>query len=125
VLEPLLAGRAAHFQLRDWDNDEFGNTLGGWKTVSWAPLVIIDGVTSTRQAVSDRLSYAIWADAPRELRLRRGLARDGETHRHLWLCWMRDEAAFFRSDGTRSRADLCIDGASDVPHDPQREVVTA
>ncbi|MDQ6937737.1 MAG: hypothetical protein M3140_08500 [Actinomycetota bacterium] len=34
VLEPLAAGRAAHYQVRDWVGDEFGSSLNGWR--SWS-----------------------------------------------------------------------------------------
>jgi Cytidylate kinase len=108
VLTPLLNQQAAHYQVRDWDNDEFGASLNGWKTVGWAPLVIIEGVTSARAEAADRISYAIWVEASDAVRLERGIARDGETHRQLWLDWMAAERAFFAADGTSSRADLRI-----------------
>ena len=45
VLSPLLSGAEARYQVRDWANDEFGTSLDGWKTLAWAPLVILEGVT--------------------------------------------------------------------------------
>jgi len=30
VLKPLLSGSDAHYQVRDWENDEFGSSLNGW-----------------------------------------------------------------------------------------------
>ena len=123
VLTPLLAGEDAHYQVRDWDNDEFGDSLAGWKTVAWAPLVVIEGVTCTRAATAGRLAYRIWVEAPDALRLQRGVARDGESHRALWLDWMIEEGRFFDSDATRTRADLKVDGSPATPHDPDNEVV--
>lgn len=41
VLLPLLSGSEATYLVRDWANDEFGTSLDGWKTVAWAPLVIL------------------------------------------------------------------------------------
>jgi uridine kinase len=112
VLGPLLTGRDACFRVRDWERDEFGSSLGQErKLVRWAPLVILEGVTTTRRAVSDRLAYRVWVEAPRQQRLRRGLARDGEDHRDLWLRWQQEEDRFFSEDGTRSRADLVVDAA--------------
>jgi hypothetical protein len=35
VLNPLLSGGDAHYQVRDWENDELGTSLNGWKTVEW------------------------------------------------------------------------------------------
>jgi hypothetical protein len=124
VLTPLVAGADAHYQVRDWANDEFGTSLDGWKTVAWAPLVILEGVTCTRLAAAHRLAYKIWVEAPEDLRLRRGLERDGTDHRQLWLTWMAEERELFAADGTRARAELRVSGHPTVPHDPETEVVT-
>ena len=115
VLTPLLAGRAAHYQVRDWQHDEFGDALAGWKTVAPHPFVLLEGVTCTRRAIADRLAVRVWVDAPAEERLRRGIARDGESHRHLWERWMPEEAEFFERDGTRARADFVVDGTAGAP----------
>jgi hypothetical protein len=123
VLNPLLSGSDAHFQVRDWANDEFGTSLTGWKTIPWAPLVIVEGVTCTRLSVADRLAYRIWVEAPEKIRLKRGIERDGETHRGLWLDWMKVEEQFFADDGTCARADLRVNGRPDIPCHPATEVV--
>jgi uridine kinase len=111
VLQPLLRGQDAVYQRRDWNGDEFGTALGEWRTVPWAPVVIIEGVTTTRAAVQDRLACRIWVEAPADERLRRGIARDGESHRGVWDQWMREEAAFFEEDRTRERADFVVSTA--------------
>jgi hypothetical protein len=111
VVQPLLSGDDAHYQVRDFENDPYGTSLGGWKTVPWSPLVIFDGVTCTRRAVAEVLAYRIWVEAPDEIRLARGLIRDGERAQHLWLTWMEEERDFFSKDATRDRADLLVNGA--------------
>jgi len=123
VLVPLLSGCDAHYQVRDWVGDEFGSSLEGWKTVRWSPLIFLEGVTCTRRAVADRLTYRIWVEAPDDLRLARGLDRDGQSHRQLWLNWMEAERRFFAQDGTRDRADLRVNGNLNDPHDPYSDVV--
>ena len=125
VLQPILDGRDAHYQVRDWANDEFGTSLAGWKTLPWSPVVVVEGVTCTRRAAAGRLAYSIWVEVPEQLRLDRGIDRDGEDHRDLWLTWMREEQEFFAADKTRQRADLRIDGAPSVAHDPETQVVTS
>ena len=124
VLTRLVSGADAHYQVRDWANDEYGTSLGGWKTLAWAPLVILEGVTCTRLAAASRLAYSIWVEAPQDVRLQRGLERDGTDHRQLWLSWMAEEHEFFAADGTRARADLRVSGHPTVPHDPETELVT-
>lgn len=123
VLSPLLAGKDARYQVRDWQNDEFGSSLNGWKTAPWAPLVVVEGVTCTRHEAADRLAYRIWVDAPPDVRLTRGLARDGEDHRMLWEAWMVEEQRFFSADDTPARADLRVSGHPTVPHDPITQLV--
>jgi len=88
-----------------WANDWRGDSLGGWKTQAWAPLVILEGVTCTRLEAASRLACSIWVEAPEDLRLQRGLERDGTDHRQLWLTWMAEEREFFGADRTRARAD--------------------
>jgi uridine kinase len=123
VLDPLLSGSDARYQVRDWVHDEFGVSLNGWKTTAWSPLVILEGVTCTRRVVTDRLAYRIWVEVPEDLRLKRGLKRDGETHRQLWLDWMNHERRFFAEDDTRTRADLRVDGNPSIVHDPKSDLV--
>jgi hypothetical protein len=111
AFSPLLAGGDAHYQRRDWIGDEFGAALGDWRTVPWHPRVVVEGITATRRETVGRLSLAVWVEAPDELRLARGLERDGHDHLVLWIDWMRREAAFFASDRTRARADLVVPGS--------------
>lgn len=110
VLGPLLRGEDAHYQVRDW-TDWYGGTLGGWKTRTWAPVVIVEGVTCTRRETVGRLVYAVWVEAPAPVRLARGLARDRAFAgaERLWRRWMAEEERFFGADRTRERADLIID----------------
>jgi uridine kinase len=113
VLTPLLAGRDAVYQARDW-SDWYGSALGEWKTLPWSPTVILEGVTCTRRGTVGRITYAAWVEAPADLRLARGLARDSgfAGAEELWKRWMIEEEEFFRADGTRGRADIIIDTAS-------------
>jgi uridine kinase len=110
VLSPLLAGRDAVYQARDW-NDWHGSSLGEWKTLPWSPTVVLEGVTCTRRETIGRLAYAVWVEAPAGLRLARGMTRDADFagRDELWRRWMREEDAFFAADGTRARADVIVD----------------
>jgi uridine kinase len=123
ALLPLLNGHDARYQVRDWEGDEFGTGVKDWRTTPWAPLIVVEGIGCTRRVVAGRLAYRIWVDAPEDLRLQRGVRRDGESHRHLWTDWQVREREFFAADGTRERADLIVDGAPEVPHDPDTEFV--
>jgi cytidylate kinase len=119
VVEPLLLGHATRYQRFDWDR----RALAEWRDVPAAPAVIIEGVSSARREVAPHLAFAIWVQAPRPVRLARGLERDGEAARPAWERWMAEEDAHFRSDETIARCDLFVDGARSSPHDPEREFV--
>lgn len=123
VLRPLRRGEDARYQARDWEGDEFGTSLGEWKVLPWSPVVVVEGVTFGRRAAGDAFSYRIWVNAPQDVRLARGIARDGESHRALWLDWMSREQEFFAMDQTAEAADLRVDGAPAEPHDTETEVV--
>ena len=93
---------------------------------TWRESILADArvdVVLTHAAIADRLAYRIWVEAPDEVRLRRGLERDGENHRELWLASMTTERQFFAHDATRTRADLRVNGNSDISHDQESEVV--
>ena len=123
ALRPLLSGSAARFRVRDWAADPLGQGLGGWAEVASADVVILEGVTSSRRAIADDLVMAFWVETPAEDRLRRGIARDGEERRPLWIEWMALEEDFFGRDGAPGRADYIVSGKPHRAFDPAREVV--
>jgi uridine kinase len=73
VLQPLGAGRTGRFQRYDWDR----RALAEWHEVPAVGVLILEGVSSARRAVAERLTYVVWIQADPEVRLRRGLERDG------------------------------------------------
>ena len=118
VLRPLGAGRPGRYQRYDWGRRE----LAEWHDVPGGT-VVLEGVSSSRLAVAARLTLAVWLQAPTELRLRRGIRRDGPESAPLWQRYEAAEDAFFGADHPEPRADLVVDGAPTVPHDPTLEYV--
>ncbi|WP_433240329.1 uridine kinase family protein [Streptosporangium sp. CA-135522] len=106
VLVPLAAGRAGRYRRYDWARGAFTD----WVDVPVAPVLLLEGVSTARRTTPAAL--AVWVEAPDELRLARALARDGASYAPQWREWMRAEQEWFASDGTRSRADLLLDGAA-------------
>lgn len=123
ALRPLLARYPARFRVRDWARDPLGQGLDGWAEVTPADVVIVDGVTSSRQAIAEDLALSFWVEASPGERLRRGVARDGEQMRSLWIEWMALEDEFFGRDGAPRRADYVVSGEPSLPYDPATEVV--
>lgn len=108
VVEPLVAGREAHFRRYDWVTRALAEVI----TVAPAPIVIIEGVSSGRAEWAEHLSFVVWIETPRELRLARGLERDGPDAVGDWEGWMTGEDSFYARDPVRARADLVIDGTA-------------
>jgi hypothetical protein len=123
ALRPVLAGSPARYRVRDWAADPLGQSLGGWTEVIPAEVVIVDGVTSSRQAIAGELVMSLWVEAPADERLRRGIARDGEQRRALWLEWMDLEDQFFSRDGAAARADYVVAGQPRLTCNRAAEVV--
>jgi uridine kinase len=110
VLDPLLADRPARFQRYDWNRDQ----LGEWQQVPTGGTVIVEGISSSRQELGQVWDLVIWVECSRELRLRRGVERDGEALRWKWeTVWMPEEEAYVRTQHPIGRANIVVDG-SDV-----------
>ncbi|HEX8771193.1 MAG TPA: AAA family ATPase [Acidimicrobiales bacterium] len=123
AITPLLAGERARFRIRDWDTDPLGESLDGWRDVGPADTIILEGVTSSRASMAQRLSMSFWLEAPPNVRLARGLARDGQTMRSTWQNWMRLEDEFFERDDAPGRATYVVVGDAAVPYDEETEAL--
>lgn len=104
LLDPLSRGRAGSHPVYDWAADEFGPA----REVGPADVVILEGVGSGSHAIRAVAACSIWVEAHSDLRLARGLARDGEHMRTRWIEWRRREEAHFAADGTRAGADIAL-----------------
>jgi uridine kinase len=108
VLLPLRAGRPARYQRYDWSADR----LTGWTVVQPQGAVIVEGVYSLRKELRTCFDVTVWVDAPAELRLARGLERDGEDARDWWLEWMAEEERYRDEQRPDRAAMLRLDGSS-------------
>lgn len=107
VLRPLLAGRAARYQVWNWDQ----NVGGEWVDVPPDGLVVVEGVSSTRSELAAPWDLTIWVEAPRELRMARAIERDGEAMRWVWEeSWMPSEEAYAAREHPQERVDLIVGG---------------
>ena len=104
VLAPLARGERAEYRRWDWEQDRYAK----WCSLPATTLLLVEGVGSGAGPGADLESALIWLEADRDLRLRRGIDRDGESFRPHWQRWAAQEEALFMVDGTRSRADLIL-----------------
>ena len=110
VLAPLARGEAGRYQRMEW-TDGWPH-LGEWLTVEPPEILVLEGVSSARRSIADRLSFAIWVDLPDPAtRLERAVARDGESSRAHLRRWQHFERGWFAVDNPRARADhVCYEG---------------
>jgi uridine kinase len=108
LLVPLAAGRSGRYQRYDWPTARFAE----WVEVPVPEVLILEGCGSSPRAVDGRAVLRVFVDAPADVRLARGLARDGADERDHWLAWMAEEATEFVRESTRDRADVVVDGTA-------------
>ena len=111
VLGPLEVGRPGRWQRYDWGSAAWAE----WHDLPVPEVLVLEGCGCAPRAVEGRTSLVVWVDAPADVRLDRGLARDGEQMRDEWLRWMGREAVHLAREGTRERADVLVDGTHEVP----------
>lgn len=119
VLVPLEQGEPVSFRAYDWQR----HRLGERRLLPPSDVVLLEGVSSARRAVAERLSLVVWIETAAPERLTRGIARDGLARRDQWERGMAQEEAHFLLDRARERADVIVDGAPSLKHDPEAEYV--
>lgn len=102
LVGPLREGRPGGYRRYDWVEGRFAE----WVEVPPVDLLLLEGVASGATAYADAATLMVFVDAPADVRLDRGLARDGEQMRPRWEAWRRDEERHFTRDRTRERADV-------------------
>lgn len=110
VLEPLARNQTARYRCTTWAETEQER----WGEVAPSTFVILEGVSASRKAFRPFLTYAIWIETPPDLRLRRGLERDGVEARAQWEQWMREEDDYVSRERPRENVDLILPGDQDL-----------
>jgi uridine kinase len=109
VIEPLLRDETAEYRAFDWESQRLFATP---RFVQPRGVIVIEGVCALHTLFREAYDLRIWVDAPRELRLARGIARDGEEARHVWETqWMPSEDRYVERDDPISAAHLIVDGS--------------
>jgi uridine kinase len=111
LLLPLAQGRAGSYRRYDWAAGRFAEEV----VVEPTPLLVLEGVGSGARAFAHLVTVLVWIEAPHDVRMERGLDRDGDAFAPHWEQWARDEADLFARERTRERADVRIDGTGPYP----------
>ncbi len=104
LLEPLSRDVPGRYHRYDWATGAYAEE----HVVAPTPLLVLEGVGAGNLAWASWITTLVWVEADDDLRLARGMARDGEGLREHWLAWMDDEARLFAREGTRARAHLVV-----------------
>jgi uridine kinase len=107
VLKPLHTGCEANYQRYDWNID----SLADWRNIQVLAPIIIEGVYALRSELSIYYGLRLWMECPRDVRLQRGLERDGEQARSQWEDdWMKEEDRYIASHKPHLQAHKIIQG---------------
>ncbi|MCB0891868.1 MAG: 4-amino-4-deoxy-L-arabinose transferase [Propionibacteriaceae bacterium] len=104
VLRPLSRGDSGAYRRWDWHASEWAETV----PVPWVPVLVVEGCASTVRPAGDLVTVRVWVEAATDVRMARGLERDGEAFRPHWQRWAAQERELFGADHTRDRADLIV-----------------
>jgi uridine kinase len=108
ALEPIARGAPNISYVRSsWGSEQSPEPV---RDQPVTPVMILEGVASARREFRPYLAYAIWVDAPKDVCIARGVARDGETMRNQWESWWRQEEEYIREHRPVQFADTVISG---------------
>jgi uridine kinase len=115
VVEPLLDDREARFHGFDWARQRPFRTP---RVIRPAGVVVVEGVCALHRLFRDAYDLRVWVEASHDVRLARGVARDGEASRSTWETrWMPMEDRYVERDDPIACADLVVDGSDSVLQD--------
>jgi para-aminobenzoate synthetase len=113
VLEALRRVGLAAWHPFDWDAEDWDSNivpLAPVPTVARAaPVVVLEGAYSCRPELHDLLDLRVLLDAPRDVRRRRLLEREGDAHQADWEArWATAEDHYFGTTMPPERFDLVL-----------------
>ena len=116
VVGPIARDEPARFESYDWSRRQ----KRGFRTIEPTGIVVVEGVCALHRALRESYAVRIWVEAPYDVRLARGIARDGEAARSTWVdVWMPSEERYVQRDDPASCAHLVIDTGEESPFDPE------
>lgn len=104
VLAPARVGSRLSYGLHDWDN----NVIGSDRSLDCPPLLIVEGVYSSRAELREHFDIHVLVTSPPPVRLARQIAR-GENSIEWIERWAAAETLYF-DNHDRSPPDYLVDG---------------
>jgi pantothenate kinase len=124
VLDPVHRGEAVNFRPKPWV--ERGRP-GEISVPAGVDVVWVEGTGVLRQELAGWLDASIWVQGDLDEQERRLVSRDGDSaaqQQHV-ADWLTEELPFLQRERPWENATLVVDGTTQLPHDPEREVVVA
>lgn len=112
MITALADGRAGTYRPYLWGRGRFDDSI---VAVEPGPWLVVEGVGSGEPAIAPCITVLVWVEVDDELRLARGLARDGAENEPEWREFMPAERELFERDRTCERADVVVDGTGRTP----------
>lgn len=105
LLAPLASGESGGYRRYDWIQDREAD----WVVIDPVDVLVLEGVGAGGDAsFATWTTLLVWVEAPRGVRTRRALDRDGSATEPQLRAWWRAEDAWFAEHRTRERADLVV-----------------
>lgn len=109
VLLPAKSGEVIAYQKLIWDT----NTLSENITVPEVIYLIVEGISSYHPDIAHYYDYKIWIDAPMEIAMQRGRARDGDNENtENWDLWAENDLKYQQRYHPELQADFIFDSSS-------------
>ena len=124
VFEPIRSGAVSlSYQPASWWENHHPEAITDQPVT---PIMILEGVSSSRKEFDDYISLRIFVDTPKDICMKRGIERDTGTGKSkeeltkMWEDWFAKEDTYIQRDNPKEKADTVIDGTK--PFDEQIEV---
>ena len=110
VLEPLAHGVPGRYRRYDWPLGLYAER----HTVPLADTLVVEGCNSAALTTAPYSPVIIWVEAEDDVRLERGMLRDGDGARDQWTTWMVEERRLYAEHRTAERSHVRLDGSGNI-----------
>jgi len=110
VLEPLAHGVPGRYRRYDWPLGLNAER----HTVPLADTLVVEGCNSAALTSAPYSPVIIWVEAEDDVRLERGMLRDGDGARDQWTTWMVEERRLYAEHRTAERSHVRLDGSGNI-----------
>ncbi len=111
ILIPFTENRIIKYQKYDWPDD----ILHSPENIKISKNIIVEGIYSNRAELSNYYNIRIWVECPEDIRLSRGIARDGKEMKDYWeKVWLRQEKRYYEEQKPNLRADIILNSGKHI-----------